>query len=296
MNKKLLILSLSCLAVLSALAGVFYYSRISKNRLLEIKVASGRIREINGGSVRIINIKDPTVPLDVNDQSNFRIFNLNKDTKFYKYSDNKKTETQFVQEQAAFNALVDGLKNQNKNIVGLEPPDWYPLEEVGLSYLKPDMSVGVFVLESDRGTEQVAATKIIVDRLVPAAEYDLPADMKPMAEVTGKIKKVDANGLTILPDQAIPAATSTKAEEKIFGLDASTQVYERRQKTEQEFSKEQAAFNDRLPGGDTSLDAPSWYKETAIKVTDLRVGQKVQIEASGDEDRLIARRIYLTVK
>lgn len=298
MNKRTIIVIFIVLFLVLAAGGIvyyFYFLRPGTIQPLEIKAAEGEIREFNGSRIKLLKVNDPKIPFDPNDEKNYITFTIDQNSKFYRYNRTQKSKERFNDEQAKFNALVAELEHQSKYIAGLEPPNWYGLEEITADAVKPQAVVAVFISEADREIREAVAKKIVVSSYADIGSAEISKRMQPVLEFSGELKSIGADNLTLLLAKADPLSTSSEQATKEISVNQATKIYKKTEKMASQFAKEQAEYNQwregAAEGGD--LTAPSWYRTQALALTDLIVGQKVTVLAiESDDGVVVAQEIY----
>ncbi len=118
-----------------------------------------------------------------------------------------------------------------------------------------------------------------------------PAVFERLFSAEGKIVSVDAVNLTISADLADTIAKETKPAVKSFSLvDGIIFAQESdRQKSEEQFRKEEEFSRRNAAAGGLNSIAPGWYDQDKIGRADLKIGDRVKVYFSGQNPPLVKK-------
>jgi len=283
------------LAILTVISAAIYYVKLSPKTAEQVneKIANGKLVELTERSLKI------KVPMPSRDGNSVRgqsseeeiIYNINNQTKFYRYSEQVKSIDEYNQEVAEFNKKIKQLSAEKKNIIGMEPPTFYNQETI-----KPqDIKIGEFVslyIDRERVNDLTASlTKVVADK---ATNTNVELIKTPLfkEKLIGNIQAVSGNRLSILIEPADPLfASSSEPSLHEFVLDNNVKFFKQQPKKQEQYRLEQSDFNKKInqlvkEGKPIAgLEPPSPDVNEAITLSELRPGQTIVVTTEISEEK-----------
>ena len=122
-------------------------------------------------------------------------------------------------------------------------------------------------------------------RLEETGQYFMIDTTYSVKEIWGEVKNISGSKLTISIQPLDPLADSS-LDERIVTVDKSTTLLQQIKKSDSEYNKELADYNninqDYLGGPVLPDDYPNMFKESPISIGDLQIGQKIKVETDHD--------------
>lgn len=254
------------------------------------EVFSGRVKSIAPG--RLVINSTTQAPFEDKPTVIENSFILGSQTEYLQETQKVKSEEQFKKEEKKI--------SDAKTIAGtVIAPRWFVDEKISADNLKIGDELRVIYF-NDNGIFK--AKQILL--LNPTKEKKL-LDADEMLRTTeskieGSIISIEDHIFKIdICSELIIASSSCEQREKTISIDEKTKIIRKEIKTETDFQKEQADFQDKFVSaeksgeGSSQLKAPGWYNEIPGKISDLKPGMKISVVLNGgDAENISASVIY----
>ena len=284
-NRNKIVLGIALVLIFFAITGAWYYFKSTSKTAerVEEKIIYGKLVEATEQSVKVKVLIPPKEEGNLRGQISEQevSYNINGRTKFFRNSQQAKATDEYHRELAEFYQRIEALKAAGKNIVGLEPPTFFTVQEIDRQELKTGEQVNLYIDRDKASDPLVYLTKVVADNSgdANAEEPKIPAFLEKLA---GKIKTISGDNLSLLVQPADPLFASTSAPTlRELILDQNVKLYRQQIKKPEQYSLEQKEFNNRLgqlikEGKPVAgIEPPSPDSKKPITSTDLKPGQNI---------------------
>jgi len=292
-NKKAIYALLAIFFLAAISVGVFFYFHKQTSETTNIvgdksvKIFYGKIVEKQASNIKLVSNAGAIAPIVGEDKvdKNYTIIKVDQKTVFKKYTNQIKSQEEFLQEQSAFEERVKKINEEGADAATLEAPSWNVQITISLNELSLGDIVRVFALKEG---DDYLAQEVIVQ--VNDTKKEISSGSKPEESyLFGKVKEVNSDLIKLSIDG--PAEGAEPIVENIYFNDDAKVVYKKR-KTEQEYQRELAAINGQLKNGENSK-WPEWYVYRDADREDLIANLTISVYFFQNDERKVASRIEI---
>lgn len=301
MNKKYLLLIIASITLFVSVS--FWF--LNKNKELvvafsELKMQEGIIKSIDDEKIVINNEKYVMNPESQEESKVDELisFSLSDNISFMGEVEGIKSEDVYRKQENDFQEWVKKAESEKNSFNFQFSPSWRETAEIKKSSLgEGDVVDIIYYLKGNK----MIALKIYKKYKNEKSEGDIQEMINFKFNVAAEILKTEGQKMSVKLLTDISEKYLMNSVLDLF-VDNETIMQRLKKKSEQEFATEQKKFDvERTKimneGGDVlRLQAPTWFAEEKISVSDLKIGDNVSLEIIIDGDNFLVKKVQQIIK